>query len=194
MADQHRLLHFSDLPGSSLPSSSRSTYQLLSLPPALLSLLTSPSSSSDSTPLEIRGDPTDSAALVTPTQTYALRGVQNSNSLCICSSGLEGGSGGLWFNYLGHDVDEDKEEEDMDEEGRPRKRLKQDSSIEIESVLHETLEAVAGVPRTEKLVGLLNGCNYTGEQNEIDHPVRLSSLLSSYSLSLELNSDFLSLS
>lgn len=170
----HRLLRFSDTPGSAHPTE-RTTYQLLAVPPALLSLLTAPDSL-DSTPLEIRGDPTDSAALVTPTQTYALRGVQNSNSLCICSSGNEGGSRGKWFNKSyeesgGADlVESDDEDDEMEDENeRPRKKFKKD--IEIEAVLHETLEAVVGVARTDKLAGFLKGCEYRGESLEVDSPV-----------------------
>lgn len=168
---EQRILHFSETPGSAL-TTERSTYQLLSLPPALLSLLTS-TDSSDSTPLEIRGDPTDSAALVTPTQTYALRGVQNSNSLCICSSGEQGGSRGKWFNKSGELIDSevgfDSENEDMEDEARPRKRVKE--NIEIEAVLHETLEAVVGVAKTDKLAGFLKGCEYKGEVIEVESPV-----------------------
>jgi sister chromatid cohesion protein DCC1 len=166
-----RLLRFSDTPGSSHPTQ-RSTYQLLALPPALLSLLLSPDSP-DSTPLEIRGDPTDSAALVTSTQTYALRGVQNSNSLCICSSGENGGTSGKWFNKTGRTPhlahSEDEEMQGRDDGARPRKRIKED--IEIEAILHETLEAVVGVARTDKLPGFLKGCEYKGEAAEIESPV-----------------------
>ncbi|GAA5954649.1 hypothetical protein JCM3765_003842 [Sporobolomyces pararoseus] len=165
-----RLLHFSDTPGSA-HTTDRSTYQLLALPPALLSLLTS-TDSSDSTPLEIRGDPTDSAALVTPTHTYALRGVQNSNSLCICSSGEQGGSRGKWFNKSGGLLDSrdesESENDDMEDETRPRKRVKE--NIEIEAVLHETLEAVVGVAKTDKLAGFLKGCEYRGEVVEVESP------------------------
>ncbi|GAA5933729.1 Dcc1p [Sporobolomyces koalae] len=163
---EHRLLRFSDTPGSSRPSGT-ATYQLLALPPTLLNSLTS----SNPTPFEIRGDSTDSAALVTATQTFALRGVQNSNSLCICSSGHDGWSLGKWFHPSGETVQQDQDDvsddDDQDNE-RPRKRVKED--IEIEAVLHETLEAVVGVPRTDKLAQLLNGCEYRGETNETDRP------------------------
>jgi hypothetical protein len=95
--------------------------------------------------------------------------------LCICSSGKEGGSRGKWFNKLGEGIngrinDEDSEDDEMyGEEERPRKRIKED--IEIEAVLHETLEAVVGVARTEKLAGFLKGCEYRGESVEADSPV-----------------------
>ncbi|GAA5858827.1 hypothetical protein JCM1840_006575 [Sporobolomyces johnsonii] len=160
MASQ-RLIEFADSPSAS-SGARKPSYRLLALPPALLSLLTS-SDSYASAPLEIRGDASDSAVLVTPTQTYALRGVQNSNSLCVCSSGADGGSGGKWFGS-GAGGDEDRDEED----GRPSKRRRE--TIEIETVLHETLEAVPGVARTEKLDGLLKGCEYRGEVAEDESP------------------------
>lgn len=56
-----------------------------------------------------------------------------------------------------------------DENERPRKKFKKD--IEIEAVLHETLEAVVGVARTDKLAGFLKGCEYRGESLEVDSPV-----------------------
>ncbi|GAA6044323.1 hypothetical protein JCM8097_004476 [Rhodosporidiobolus ruineniae] len=166
-----RLIVFADR-SSDPPAPSAPTYQVLALPPALLQLLTSSaassssSSSSASAPLEIRGDPSDSAVLVTPTQTFALRGVQNSNSLCVCSGGGQGRED--WFvsprSFAGA-------QEEEDEPARKRARLddgeKQEGGrIEIEAVLHETLEAVPGVARTEKLEGLLRGCEYEGEAVE----------------------------
>ena len=59
-----------------------SSYSLLSLPPALLSLLSSNTTTTNT--LEIRGDTTDAAVLVTTNKTYSIRGQQNSNSLCLC--------------------------------------------------------------------------------------------------------------
>ncbi|GAA6024537.1 hypothetical protein JCM11491_000598, partial [Sporobolomyces phaffii] len=167
-----RLLRFADSPGSSSDdASARSTYQLLALPPALLALLTAPTPTPDEDDrgpsrrqvLEIRGGATDSAALVTATETYALRGVQNSNSLCICSSS----SAANWFERP-HDDD------DEDDERRPRKRVKNssddDNDIEIEAVLHETLEAVVGVARTDKLAAYLEGSEYRGESLDVEAP------------------------
>ncbi|GAA5978793.1 hypothetical protein JCM21900_000543 [Sporobolomyces salmonicolor] len=162
-----RLIQFADTPSAST-SARKPSYRLLAVPPALLSLLTS-SDSYSSAPLEIRGDASDSAVLVTPTQTYTLRGVQNSNSLCVCSSGNDGGSGGKWFGTGagvagGGAMSADRDEGDR----RPSKRKRE--TIEIETVLHETLEAVPGVARTEKLEGLLKGCEYRGEVAEEEAP------------------------
>ncbi|GAA6063798.1 hypothetical protein JCM10212_005961 [Sporobolomyces blumeae] len=185
MSHNVRLLRFADLPGSAHPPTDRSTYQLLALPPSLVSLLsTDPSDNPSFSLLEIRGDESDQAALVTPSQTFALRGVQNSNSLCVCSSGPDGGSDGKWFREgrtgpearprkrakidAGRDdggenggSDDDDDDDDDDEEGD-----RANHEIEIEAVLHETLEAVVTVPRTDKLVGLLRGTEYAGESSQ----------------------------
>ncbi|GAA5833119.1 hypothetical protein JCM11251_006521 [Rhodosporidiobolus azoricus] len=169
MASQERLVTFAD---KSLdpPLPEQPKYQLLALPPALLQLLTSPSASTDDdvAPLEVRGDPNDLAVLVTPTQTYTLRGVQNSNSLCVCSSG---GGRGKWF-VSGPDAVLDRTMDEDDEAGEPARKRQKREAIEIETVLHETLEAVPGVARTEKLEGLLRGCEYEGEvaEEELERP------------------------
>ncbi|BGP17897.1 Ctf8p and Ctf18p associating protein [Rhodosporidiobolus nylandii] len=162
-----RLIVFADK-SSDPPLASQPSYQLLALPPALLAHLSSTPSSSDDdllAQLEIRGDSSDSAVLVTPDQTYALRGVQNSNSLCVCAAGGRGREG--WFVQSGEGARDD-EGEGAEGEGPARKKQKLDgpANIEIEAVLHETLEAVPGVARTEKLDGLLKGCEYTGEAAE----------------------------
>ncbi|GAA5917553.1 hypothetical protein JCM6882_001730 [Rhodosporidiobolus microsporus] len=176
MNSSERLITFADKSlDPALPS--QPSYQLLALPPALLQLLTS-SASSDSSddpaaapaaPLEIRGDPSDLAVLVSPTQTYALRGVQNSNSLCVCSSGGGGGGRGQWFvaggEGVGGSLDMDVDG-DNSEPARKKQRREREQQIEIEAVLHETLEAVPGVARTEKVEGLLRGCEYEGEAVE----------------------------
>lgn len=121
-------------------------YSLLALPPALVALLSNPDTASS---LEIRGDTTDAAVLVTPSQTFAIRGVQNSNSLCLCSSGIDGGEGRGWFAG---------EDDSLAKEG----------TIEIATTLHETLEVLPGVARTERLEGLLRGSEYRGEDAEAD--------------------------
>ncbi|GAA5878048.1 hypothetical protein JCM8547_005605 [Rhodosporidiobolus lusitaniae] len=158
-----RLIEFADKsadPATLLQSS----YQLLALPPALLSLLSSSDSSADSAPLEIRGDPSDSAVLVTPMQTYALRGVQNSNSLCVCATRRGRAE---WFVPGGAAAGRDEQDGEMKEEDGPaRKKRRVGDDILIEGILHETLEAVPGVARTEKLEGMLKGCEYTGEAAE----------------------------
>lgn len=146
--DSHRRLVFA--PTAPLPSSSRpATYSLLTLPPALVALLASPSPPT----LEIRGHTTDAAVLVTPTETYSLRGVQNSNSLLLCSTP----SGP--FSYRARPDDGDDQ--------RSRKRRKgEGDEIRIEATLHETLEVVQGVARTERMSGLLRGSEYAGEDAE----------------------------
>ncbi|GAA5990274.1 hypothetical protein JCM10908_005905 [Rhodotorula pacifica] len=167
-----RLVVFAEQASSSNATStgSQSSYQLLALPPALLSqLVASSSSSTASTPLEIRGDGSDSAVLVTETQTYSLRGVQNSNSLCVCTgsrSSTSSSSSGRkrWF-AAGGDVNvTSDEEDDLDgEEPSAKRKRKDEPRIEIETILHETLELVPTVARLEKLPGLLRGTEYTGE-------------------------------
>lgn len=133
------------------------TYSLLTLPPALLALLSS-SDASSSPLLEIRGHTTDAAVLVTPDQTYTLRGVQNSNSLCLCSQvGGEGEGSKGWFAAEGAEKDE------FDDEGELRGKR-----IEIETVLHETLEVLPSVARTERLPELLKGSEYRGEDAEAE--------------------------
>ena len=59
----------------------RVTYSLIELPSELLALL-----ESNSTALEIKGQANDEAVLCSPTSTYAVRAVQTSNSLLLCSS------------------------------------------------------------------------------------------------------------
>ncbi|GAA6023903.1 hypothetical protein JCM10207_009268 [Rhodosporidiobolus poonsookiae] len=171
-----RLVVFADK-SIDAPHPTQPSYQLLALPPALLSLLTSSSSSSSSSgsaaaPLEIRGDPHDGAVLVSPTQTFTLRGVQNSNSLCVCAAGAasEGKGRARWFvpasgSAVEGEMDVDEEDGDDEVEEPARKKLRREQ-IEIEAVLHETLEAVPGVARTDKLDGLLKGCEYDGEAGE----------------------------
>ncbi|KAI5478006.1 hypothetical protein MNV49_005698 [Pseudohyphozyma bogoriensis] len=111
------------------------SYSLLALPPALVSLLSDPATASS---IEIRGHKTDAAVLVTDSQTYALRGVQNSNSLMVASSGAQGAMG----------------------DGTGGK------DIMLHATLHETLEVVQGVARTDKVEALLKGSEYVGEDAE----------------------------
>lgn len=133
------------------PSPSLATYSLLSLPPSLLSLLSSPTTASS---LEIRGHLTDAAVLVSPTQTFSLRGVQNSNSLCLCSGGTGERFGEGERGVVGGDGEE---------EGKREREL---GTIEIQTTLHETLEVVPAVARTDRLAGLLQSSDYTGEDSE----------------------------
>lgn len=127
---------------SDAPSSSQhATYSLLSLPPALLSVLNDPATASS---LEIRGYRTDAAVLVTNDHTYSLRGVQNSNSLLLCSSGANDTFG-----------------EAQTEDGRGER-----NNLVIHETLHETLEVIQGVARTERLEGLLKSSEYIGEDAE----------------------------
>lgn len=133
-------------------SSDRVTYSLLTLPPALAALLAEEASDS---PLEIRGNATDAAVLVTKDRTYTLRGVQNSNSLCLCSSGTAGDEGRGWF--AGGDVDDYSN----------MKTDKDSKTIEIETVLHETLEVAPTVARTERLETLLRGTEYAGDDSPL---------------------------
>ncbi|GAA5882581.1 hypothetical protein JCM3774_002730 [Rhodotorula dairenensis] len=159
-----RLVVFADrTAGSNDASTGSSSYQLLALPPALLSQLAA--SDAAPTPLEIRGDGADAAVIVTATQTYSLRGVQNSNSLCVCTgTGPSSSSSGRkrWFG-----ADDSPSDNDMaDEEGPATKRKRDEPRIEIETVLHETLELVPTVARLEKLPGLLRGTEYTGDDDE----------------------------
>ncbi|KAL8279052.1 hypothetical protein RQP46_008510 [Phenoliferia psychrophenolica] len=148
--DSHRRLVFATT--ATPPAHSRlPSYSLLSLPPALLALL----SSATPPTLEIRGHTTDAAVLVTPTETYSLRGVQNSNSLLLCSTT----TGAFAFRT---------ERGEESGEGPRKRRRGEDDSIEIEATLHETLEVVQGVARTERLGGLLRGSEYAGEDAEED--------------------------
>lgn len=154
MEDSHRRLVFA----STLPSTESApgaSYSLLSLPPALLALISSTAFTTGATPLEIRGHTTDAAVLVTPTETYSLRGVQNSNSLLLCSTA----GGGFSFR-------EDDEGGDDAGEGRRKKRKGEEEKIAIEGTLHETLEVVQGVARTDRLVSMLRGSEYSGEDAE----------------------------
>lgn len=142
------------------------TYSLLTLTPALLALL----EAGDQT-LEIRGHSTDAAVLVSEDKTWDIRGVQNSNSLCLCAcTGVAEGAareegGRDWFKRAPAvgDLDED----DADDEGYKGKR------IQIETILHETLEVVPSVARTERLPSLLKGSEYVGDsEDDSSSPVR----------------------
>lgn len=66
---------------------SNETYSLIELPSEILSLL------SNETPLEleIKGQPNDETMLCTPNAVYAVRAVQSSNTLLLCSTRDEGG-------------------------------------------------------------------------------------------------------
>lgn len=169
-----RLVRFADLTHGSNDASTSSSYQLLALPPALLNhLVASTTSSASSTPLEIRGDGTDAAVLVTETQTYSLRGVQNSNSLCVCtgthpsdrSSSSRSSGRKRWFGAGSDDPGLEAARDGtvpVVETGPAAKRKRDEPRIEIETVLHETLELVPTVARLEKLPGLLRGTEYSG--------------------------------
>ncbi|BGP49769.1 Ctf8p and Ctf18p associating protein [Rhodotorula kratochvilovae] len=164
LAAHERLLVFADK-ARDPPAAASTSYQLLALPPALLALVSSPAADG-AAPLEIRGDEGDSAVLVTATQTFAVRGVQNSNSLCVCASGAGAATGRRkWFVQGGDEGGEDVMEEEGDEPARKKARYE---PLEIETVLHETLEAVPGVARTEKLEALLKGAEYRGDAEEED--------------------------
>ena len=67
---------------------SNETYSLIELPSEILSLL------SNETPLEleIKGQPNDETMLCTPNAVYAVRAVQSSNTLLLCSTRDQGGS------------------------------------------------------------------------------------------------------
>lgn len=158
-----RLVTFADKAGDAALTSTAS-YQLLALPPALLEQLSSTSPDDALAPLEIRGDPADSAVLVTATQTYSIRGVQNSNSLCICASGSGEGRGRRkWFVGGASGLDESKQALEDDAEGEPARKRPRTDAIEIEAVLHETLEVVPTVARVDKLDSLLKGAEFTGD-------------------------------
>lgn len=174
-----RLVVFADQTAASndASTSSSSSYQLLALPPALLTyLVASTSTSTPTAPFEIRGDGTDSAVLVTESQTYSLRGVQNSNSLCVCTgsssraAASNGSSSGRkrWFgargDSAGSDGEGDRDQDDNEDGLAIKKRRRDEPRIEIETVLHETLELVPAVARLEKLEGLLRGTEYTGDE------------------------------
>lgn len=137
-------------------SSARPTYSLLTLPPSLLALLSSPLTSDS---LEIRGHTNDAAVLVSPSQTYALRGVQNSNSLLLCSSGL-----GERFG------------EDEEVAGGHVRLERKEGTVVISATLHETLEVIPTVARTERLESLLRGSEYSGEDAEDDLKTQASSV------------------
>ncbi|SCZ87883.1 BZ3500_MvSof-1268-A1-R1_Chr2-3g05351 [Microbotryum saponariae] len=156
------------------PEGSAPTYSLLSLPASVLALLSSDeattSLSLESSTLEIRGHSTDAAVLVTPHQTYSLRGVQNSNSLCLCTATKRGEKG--WFE-LDEEEGSDQEgnlrsDREVEEEGPKRKKRKGKGEILIETVLHETLELVPAVAKTERLKELVKGSEYRGEDAEQD--------------------------
>ena len=126
------------------------SYSLLTLTPALLKLLES--AKPGAPPFEIRGHAMDAAVLVTPTETFSLRGVQNSNSLCLCQTAAEGKAD--WYR-----------------QGQIRSGGGVGGGacmgeMLIESVLHETLEVLPAAAKTERLEGLLRGSDYTGETNE----------------------------
>lgn len=158
-----RGLSFAEAP---ISSSHSATYSLLTLPPALVKLLADANGESASTSpvLEIRGNATDAAVLVTKEKTYALRGVQNSNSLCLCSSTAPSNPTRGWFTAarptVGDLEDDSHSEDGHDESGE---------LIEIETILHETLELVPAVARTERLESLLRGTEYTGEDSHCDN-------------------------
>ncbi|KAK4050252.1 Ctf8p and Ctf18p associating protein [Microbotryomycetes sp. JL201] len=132
---------------------STTSYSLLALPPAISSLLSR--ADCDAAPLQIRGTTSDAAVLVTPTETYAIRGVQNSNSLCLAST-----SGARdWVSSSDNTEQHSDGKVNLDRHGN--------KVIEIESVLHETLELVKSVPKTDKLDLLLKGTDYTGQDGEM---------------------------
>ncbi|KDE06391.1 hypothetical protein MVLG_03297 [Microbotryum lychnidis-dioicae p1A1 Lamole] len=155
------------------PERSAPTYSLLSLPASVLALLSSDEATTSlphGSTLEIRGHSTDAAVLVTPDQTYSLRGVQNSNSLCLCSATERGKKG--WFE-LDEEEGSDQEgnlgsDREVEEEGPKRKKRKGKGEILIETVLHETLELVPAVAKTERLKELVKGSEYRGEDGEQD--------------------------
>ena len=167
-----RLVVFADQTAASNDAStSSSSYQLLALPPALLTQLVASTSTLTSTaaPFEIRGDGTDSAVLVTESQTYSLRGVQNSNSLCVCTgsssssaAASNGSSRKRWFGARDSAAFDGEEDPEGCQDELAPKRKRDEPRIEIETVLHETLELVPAVARLEKLEGLLRGTEYTG--------------------------------
>ncbi|BGP26013.1 sister chromatid cohesion protein [Rhodotorula toruloides] len=166
-----RLVTFADK-SSDAATTSTASYQLLALPPALLDQLASTSPNGPLTPLEIRGDPSDSAVIVTATQTYSIRGVQNSNSLCICASGTGEGKGRRkWFVAGGGGSGSAVEVEENDAEGAPARKKPRTAAIEIEAVLHETLELIPTVARVDKLDSLLKGAEFTGDSAEDEKAV-----------------------
>jgi len=63
-------------------TSSTITYSLVELPPTISSLISG--INGDSSGLVIKGQPSDDAVLCTPSATYNIRSVQNSNSLLLC--------------------------------------------------------------------------------------------------------------
>ncbi|KAM0786307.1 hypothetical protein ACM66B_001785 [Microbotryomycetes sp. NB124-2] len=137
------------------PDSPLTTYSLLALPASIATAL---ASSSLDSPLEIRGSPTDAAVLVTNTDTYAIRGVQNSNSLCLSSTSAGGDHD--WFDATTSSP-ADSGSTKLDKNGN--------NVIEIETVLHETLELVKTVPKLDKLDELLKGTEYIGQDAELVH-------------------------
>lgn len=145
-----RYLSFAPPPASGSTDTPSASYSLLTLTPALLKLLES--ATPDVPPFEIRGHATDAAVLVTPTETFSLRGVQNSNSLCLCQTATEGRANWYRQGQSGAEVG-----------GK-------DGGMVIEGVLHETLEVLPAAPRTERLEGLLRGADYMGETNEKNPP------------------------
>lgn len=146
-----RFLSFAPAPESSSADSPSTSYSLLTLTPALVALLQA--AKPGSSPFEIRGHATDAAVLVTRTETFSLRGVQNSNSLCLCQAQTEGMPD--WFRQG---------------QSGSGERIRRDGGLVIEAVLHETLEVLPAAAKTERLEGLLRGADYTGEENENNPP------------------------
>ncbi|GAA5912422.1 hypothetical protein JCM8208_005165 [Rhodotorula glutinis] len=166
LATHERLILFADK-STDPPTASATSYQLLALPPALLALVTASAESGSTTaPLEFRGDPHDSAVLVTETQTYAVRGVQNSNSLCVCASGTGDATRRGRKHWFVPGSGDEQVDAALEDDGEPARKKARHEAIEIEAVLHETLEAVPGVARTDKLDGLLKGAEYLGDAAE----------------------------
>lgn len=123
------------------------SYSLLELPSELLSLLRSPSySPSGPSRLELRGLANDEAVLVTGAATYALRSVQNSNSVMIVRA------------------DEGPRQED------------QGLGLEVLHTVGETVEAVEVTKivgdRLARLEELLDGTEYHGVEDEEDQERR----------------------
>lgn len=76
----------------------------------------------------------------------------------MCSQvGGDGEGSKGWFAAEG------AEEDNVVDEGEPRGQR-----IEIETVLHETLEVLPSVARTERLPELLKGSEYRGEDAEAE--------------------------
>ncbi|GEM12856.1 sister chromatid cohesion protein [Rhodotorula toruloides] len=152
-----RLVTFADK-SSDAATTSTASYQLLALPPALLDQLASTSPNG----------PSHRSRSVT----YSIRGVQNSNSLCICASGTGEGKGRRkWFVAGGGGSGSAVEVEENDAEGAPARKKPRTAAIEIEAVLHETLELIPTVARVDKLDSLLKGAEFTGDSAEDEKAV-----------------------